>query len=429
MTDLRPPSAPANESAGPSKRDAAQGRPLHVLVFSRNYPNSVFPHLGLWVQRQTAALARRCRMSVIAPVPYCPPGPWPAGFAQFRDVERMRRDGDVEVHHTRFLTGPGNTSFVFDALAQRVGARAAFAAIHKRTPVDLVHAHFAYPDGAAAMALAGDHRMPFVVTEHSYWRPAMDDAPRVRRAALRVVDGAAQLVAVSRSVKAVMEQVTRRQVPAHIVPIGVDGDVFTLRSAADAGASDTILYVGYMKHVKGVDLLLRAMPLILQQRPQAQLTLIGSTAYRHAQSVERALRALVQTLDIASHVTFVAAQPEREVARAMRRAAVLVLPSRRETCGSVLLEALASGTPVVTTRSGGPEDIVGDEEGELVAVNDVSALADAIMRVLSGTRRRDPARLRAATLARFSWDRLADEYMSIYRQALAGVAAGNAQTS
>jgi teichuronic acid biosynthesis glycosyltransferase TuaC len=394
-------------------------RPLHVLVLSRNYPNRVFPHLGLWVQRQTAALARRCRMSVIAPIPYCPPGPWPRGFKQFRDIEALRRDGEVEVHHTRFVTGPGNTSFAFDSLAQHWGAHAVFAAIQRRAPIDVVHAHFAYPDGATALALARPYGIPVVITEHNFWKPAMDDAPRVRRIALHAIAGAAQFAVVSRAVKAVIDDVAGRDVPAQVVPIGVDGDVFTLKSTAQRQMPDRILYVGYMKHVKGVDALLRAMPLVLAHRPQAHLTLIGSTAYRSAQPVERALRDLATALGLAPHVTFVDAQPEQEVARAMRVASLLVLPSRRESCGSVLLEALASGTPVVATRSGGPDDIVGDEQGELVPVDDVPALASAITRVLDGARHRDPQRLRQAALQRYSWDRLADEYLSIYRQALA----------
>ena len=61
----------------------------------------------------------------------------------------------------------------------------------------------------------------------------------------------------------------------------------------------------------------------------------------------------------------------------MRESAVLVLPSRRESFGSVLVEALACGTPVVATSCGGPEDIVTDAVGRLVPVENAEALAGA----------------------------------------------------
>ena len=94
--------------------------------------------------------------------------------------------------------------------------------------------------------------------------------------------------------------------------------------------------------------------------------------------------------------------------------------SRCESFGSVILEALASGTAIVATRSGGPEDIVTEEVGRVVPVDDPAALAVALEQVLEERSRFEPSRLRAYALERFSWDRVAVEYLDIYRQAIAG---------
>lgn len=393
-------------------------RPLHVLVLSRNYPNRAFPHLGLWVSRQTAALAKSSRLTVLTPTPYCPPGPLPEAFRKFRGIEAVRMDGSVEVHHPRFLTGPGNTTYAFDALSQYASLQGRVAAIHRVAPVDLIHAHFTYPEGAAATMLGRRFGLPVVITEHNLLRPWIDQLPAVRRQALRALSKAAAIVAVSRAVRLNMEAVARRSVPAHVLPIGVDPEAFPLKTRV-AGDSDNLLYVGWLNEIKGVDVLLRAMALLLQRRPHARLTLIGGSAYPQAQLRESSMHALAQELGIAQQVDFRGPKPAEEVARAMREADVFVLASRRESCGSVLLEALASGTPVVATRSGGPEDIVSEALGKIVPVDDPPALAAAIAQVLEQRSRYDPGCLRAHAVDNFSWDGLAARYLEIYREAVA----------
>ena len=103
----------------------------------------------------------------------------------------------------------------------------------------------------------------------------------------------------------------------------------------------------------------------------------------------------------------------------MAESAVVVLPSRAESFGAVLVEALACGTPVVATRCGGPEDIVQDGVGELVPVEDSVALADALSRVLA-----DPGHVRSDALCaalrveRFGWDTIVDRVHDVYRDAV-----------
>jgi glycosyltransferase involved in cell wall biosynthesis len=82
------------------------------------------------------------------------------------------------------------------------------------------------------------------------------------------------------------------------------------------------------------------------------------------------------------------------------------------------VEALASGTPVVATRCGGPEDIVLDGVGELVPIEDSVALADALSRVLADAGHYDRTRLRRFALERFSWDTVVDRVHDVYRDAV-----------
>ena len=102
----------------------------------------------------------------------------------------------------------------------------------------------------------------------------------------------------------------------------------------------------------------------------------------------------------------------------MAESAAVVLPSRAESFGAVLVEALASGTPVVATRCGGPEDIVQDGMAELVSVEDTVALADALSRVLAASGRYDRARLRQFAVERFGWNTIVDRIHAVYQEAV-----------
>ena len=104
-----------------------------------------------------------------------------------------------------------------------------------------------------------------------------------------------------------------------------------------------------------------------------------------------------------------------------------MLPSRAESFGAVLVEALASGTPVVATRCGGPEDIVDPAVGRLVPCDDPDALADALLSVLRDPGSYPAATLRERALERFAWPRIAETIHERYVAAV-GRAAGVSRT-
>jgi glycosyltransferase involved in cell wall biosynthesis len=108
----------------------------------------------------------------------------------------------------------------------------------------------------------------------------------------------------------------------------------------------------------------------------------------------------------------------QDVAQLMRNSAVVVLPSRAETFGAVLIEALACGTPVVATRCGGPEEIITEELGILVPSEDPEALSHAIQHVLENRECYDPRRLRQHALTHYSWDMIARRTVDLYQQAV-----------
>ncbi len=362
-------------------------------------------------------LAERCDIHVLAPSPWCPPLPSIGPFRQYARFRRIpgreSRDG-ISIERPRFLTGPGRSTYAFDALAQDFGSRMAMGRIRSAFPFDLVHAHMIYPEGAVARRLSQRYGVPFVVTEHAPWTDEWFASPRVRREALHAAHEAATLLPVSTSVRETMISYGVQPPRARVIPVGVDSARFEL-GRPELRRRDQILFVGWPNFVKGVDVLLHAVDLLRRRGSSARLLIAGGALYRNTRVQEQTLHTLASSLGLDRTVTFLGRVPHQEVSRLMAESSVLVLPSRAESFGAVLVEALACGTPVVATRCGGPEDIVTDKVGRLVPVGDVQALADALADVLRNPRRYDGAALRRYATERFSWasvvDRTHDEYL------------------
>jgi glycosyltransferase involved in cell wall biosynthesis len=390
---------------------------LKVLVLSRSYPNNVMPVLGMWVERLVQHVAQHCVPRVVAPVPYCPPAPPFVGFTKYRRIVHCRQTEGVNVWHPRYLAGPGYWLHRFDATLYYLSVRRLVEKLHDDSPFDLIHAHFVYPDGVAAVRLGNELGIPVAITEHARWKPWMDLYPTVRVQAVAASRECALHMPVSRFVRDTIVQYTGKSANIHVVPIGVDGSVFTPGTDGSSPNSNQILFVGRIHRVKGVDILLRAMQSLISRRPASKLVLIGGGfLWRDFRRQDKQLRDMAAQLGLRSHVEFLGPKEPCEVAHLMRNSAVVVLPSRAETFGAVLIEALACGTPVVATRCGGPEEIVTDKLGVLVAPEDPDALSQAIQHVLDNRKSYDSRLLREHALNNYSWEKISQKTVDLYHQ-------------
>ena len=393
-------------------------------MLSRSYPNEVTPVLGIWTEELVRHVAGLCDLRVISPVPYCPPLPGLRQYTRFRRVEARERRRGVEVWHPRFLTGPGYSFHNYEAETYYLGVRRLVARLRRDFPFELIHAFFSYPDGVAGARLAREYGVPLVITEHAPWHPWMEQYPRVRGQAIAASRQSALHITVSHYARATIARYAGESDRLRVLPNGVDEELFTPLPDGGRPRPGQILFVGLMRHVKGVDVLLRAMQRLAAERPDWRLVLVGGGFYQSSLRYTERMRALVGELGLEGRVEFVGMKAPGEVAAYMRESAVLVLPSRSETFGSVILEALACGTPVVATRCGGPEDVVTPEVGRLVPKEDPDALAAAIAETIEGRAWYDPRRLRRYAVEHFAWGRIAEQTVGLYAEALAPVAGG-----
>jgi glycosyltransferase involved in cell wall biosynthesis len=279
---------------------------------------------------------------------------------------------------------------------------------------DLIHAHWSLP-AYAAWITRGLHRKPLVCTILGSDIYRGMQIPLAGGLARRALNGASRILALSR---ALAEAAQARGVNADrmtVIPLGVDCAAF---HPGDDRREKVILFAGSLIERKGVRHLLAAIAELRASFPDYRLVLLGDGAQRAE------LEALAASLGIRQIVEFAGEQPPAAVAEWMRRAALFVLPSLEEGLGAVLLEASASGTPVVASKVGGIPEVITEGTGRLVMPGNPAALAEAIGGLL-----RKPDQLRAMGLrarerasSRFDWPQIAARILAEYSQALAGPA-------
>ena len=199
-----------------------------------------------------------------------------------------------------------------------------------------------------------------------------------------------------------------------VVPLGVDIHRFAPPPRAYQG-QPTLLFVGRLRYYKGLDTLIRAM---VELSEEVHLRIVGSG------EMADSLQTLSAELELLDRVHFVGEVSDADLPAEYHRASLFVLPAnaRAEAFGMVLLEAMASGLPCVTTEVGtGTSWVVQDGvAGRVVPPQDPPALAAALRELLA-----DPEQLhqmgRAArdrAVAEFAQERLVDRVMAVYQSLL-----------
>lgn len=328
---------------------------------------------------------------------------------------------------------PGELFPYVDDFVRRV-ARFADRAEHS---YDMLHTHY-WLSAVAGLALAREWDVPHVTMYHTVERLKSQQygggSADTRQSALRAEHEGRIAAAVDRitvSTEHEGEQLRRLYgLPPchmHVIPCGVDLGTFTpgsrrerreARASLGADHAPTLLFVGRLDPIKGIELLLES---VARMRVPARLIVVGGNPDGDPE-VDR-LRALATDLGIGERVRFPGAISQRELPRYYRGADALVVSSRYESFGLAAVEALACGTPVVAAQVGGLPSIVREgENGLLVRWRSPESFAERLDTLLED----DALRMRLAAHARtsverFGWEHIGDEVRGLYQELTADV--------
>lgn len=384
--------------------------PAHVLILPSWYPTPVAPTRGIFFQQQALALSR-ADLSVGVAYPELRSlrtlrdGLWLRNRWQTTVTEEK---GLRTVRHHGWNPPVGRLrKWCFVGQAQRVVRRY----IEQFGRPDLIHAHAVKWGGVAAEAVADDLGLPFVLTEHSTAFPRGAVEPWEEECFRQAFHSADRVLAVSRALADSLARYTDRA-RVEVVPNVVDTEFFTLPPAPRSSPPFTFVVVAALRRKKGLDVLLKAFRAAFGESSEDVRLRIGGGG-----PLADKLEDLSRSLGLEDRVAFLGRLSRQEVRREMWEANVAVLPSRVETFGVVVIEAMSTGLPVLATRCGGPEEIITEDTGWLVDPEDPKALAEGLRTALEGASQLSSSapKIRRHVRRRYSESAVANRLRNVYR--------------
>ena len=376
---------------------------LHVLTITPFYPIEQDDAQGCFVAESLGALQKLgVKNTIIAARPF------------YRGRVKVHATAPAASWHLYF-TFPGGSGlptggvFLFSALLSQIRR------LHRKEPIDLIHAHAALPCGHAAALLARELKIPFIVTVHGldayFIRQVPGYAGRwCKRISQWVYRSAAKTICISEKVR---DQVSQEMVEnATVIYNGVDPDLFYPQGKEQ----NYILSVGNLIPIKDHELLLRGIAAIRERFPHLTCIIIGDGPNRiHLQT-------LANELKIAERVVFRGRQSRKQVAAAMAQCTLFALPSRYEGLGCVYLEAMSAEKPVIACTGQGIDEVLQHGyDGWLITPGDLSAMTDSLIQLLENPemRRRIGQQGRCTILSGFTLAKQAEMLLRLYRGCLA----------
>jgi len=293
--------------------------------------------------------------------------------------------------------------------------------IIKNEKIDLIHSHWIIPQGFIGGIICFFTDIPHISTIHGT-DIYLAHSSRLLYPIVKFVSCFSNCITAnsSHTYKLLHEIVPLRKRLIKTIPMGIRIDEFKSSPIKKIKKKKTILYIGRLITWKGVQYLIEAANIVKKLNFDIQLIIIGDGPNR-----EELIR-LSDNLQMRSLICFLTKQDRLALLSYYQNADIFVLPSikfqnQTEGLGVVLLEAMASGVPVIGSNIGGIPDIIKNNvNGLLVPPGDSKALAMAIIMILQ-----DPdlaERLRKAGLEtvkeRFSWDAITEQFIDIYRNIL-----------
>ncbi|MBN8507257.1 MAG: glycosyltransferase [Burkholderiales bacterium] len=356
----------------------------HVVVLSSLFPSSVQPGAGLFVRERTFRLGARLPLAVLAPSPWFPlqglvrrlrPGSRPGAPVH-------EQQAGFDVWFPRFFSLPLVLRRL-DGLAMALGALPRAWALRRAGRLDVLDAHFGYPDGYAAACLGHWLGVPVTITlRGTEERHARDPVLRPRLvAALR---RAQRVFTVSDSLRRLALTLGVEPQRARVVGNGVDlARFFPMDRAAERARlglpadARVLVTVGGLVERKGFHRVIELLPALRKKVPNLHYLVVGGPSPEG--NWTQRLRAQVAQLGLQDCVHFTGPVEPDALRGPLSASDAFVLATRNEGWANVLLEAMACGLPVVTTRVGGNAEVVCRPDlGTIVPFGEPAALLAAI---------------------------------------------------
>lgn len=268
--------------------------------------------------------------------------------------------------------------------------------INKDGKPDFVFINSSLWAGAALCEYLHKNKIKFFVSEHLKEFLIEDGFTLFQEQSIKnTYKYASKIIATSSALKdGILKKISIDVNKISIIPNPADMSSFQLRKESPHRVF-TFISIALLREEKRLDLLLEAFAKIQNKIKDVRLTIVGDGPKKNR------LLSLVKNLNIEKFVEFSGFLTKEEIASLLQKCNALVLNSDVETFGVVLVEALASGVPVIATRCGGPADIVTPETGYLINKGNVEELYQSMLKMIENHKTFNVERLREIAIQKY----------------------------
>ncbi len=388
----------------PSKSDSSK---KNILFLTSWYPNRLHPTLGIFIKRHAEAVSRYANVAVL----FVCSDPNLKGKTYDIEVTKDHNMPVVRVYYKRVKYYipllSGFLKFISYVNAHFKGLRALKEIVPR---IDIVHENVLYRAGIFALLLKYFHGYPYLITEHStIYLPANGTYKGVFTKWLfgKIARNARMITPVSEDLK---KHMLRHgfKTKYRIVPNVVDEKIFCPAKRDKPGTKKKILHISSLEtKQKNVNGIINVMHQLSAKRNDFELHIIGYGPEK-AQLIKEAGGLAGNT------VFFLGKKSEKEIAAIMQSSDFFVLFSNYETFGCVLIEAMACGLPIVSSRSGGISEYITKEMGIIIEPKDEQGLLNAIEYMLDNYSKYDAQKIRKYALKHFTYEVVGKQFSDIY---------------
>jgi glycosyltransferase involved in cell wall biosynthesis len=386
---------------------------ISILTVSTLFPNSLQPSHGIFVETRLRRLLAdgKVRSRVLAPVPWAPPALPGAEMKKLRAIPDFEQRNTLDVDHPRYVVVPKIGMNLTPHTLYRAMRRRLRKMLDAGLKIDVIDAHYFYPDGVAATWLGAEFNLPVVITARGTDINLIPQYARPRRLILDAAKNAAAMITVCQALKDRLVELGAPAAKITVLRNGVDLEIFHVKDRAalrgQFGVSGLVLAsVGLLIERKGHHLIIEA----LKHVPDATLLLAGSGPDRQK------LEELATQLGVKDRVRFLGNVDQKTLCDIYNCADISILASSREGWANVLLESMACGTPVLGSAVWGtPEVIASPDAGLLLKNRDAESIVAGIHQLRSAMPDRAATRRYAE---QFDWQSTTDGQVAIFRSIL-----------
>lgn len=378
---------------------------MNILFVTKGFPSESDMMTGNYEAVQARAIAARGHHVTVMAIK------WKSLVHLFADKHIRRRVEDSVVIYERIGILPRLPFFPNSYKLNRWVMRQTFRKfclyyLKENKAPDLVHVHSLFI-AKYGILLKEKFGFPIVITEHWSGLNQGEISSNLKSEA-DVYRQADRVIVVSTALQGALRKYY--SVESQVISNMVENRFFENRRLDRDDGLFKFVTVGRLVPIKRFDMLVLAFSKI--DNPNVQLTIVGEGTER------RTIENCIKKYGLEGKVVMAGQKSPEEVSNILCQSDCFVLSSYRETFGIVLIEAMAKGLPVISTRCGGPEDFVSEETGVLVSSGNIDELSSSMENMIKDSRHYDSQIIRDYCYNHFSEEVVSERIIRVYNEVL-----------